>query len=78
MKALRCDRCKKFYIYYSKEYNINGKKVLCNSAGIDYKDKSGTINAIGSNAGVEYDLCENCMDKLVNFLEKSKVELKKE
>lgn len=68
MKALKCDRCKRFYIpYYDKKIEIKGKTIRANSVGVDFRNSGGVLNP--QDEGIEYDLCERCLDRLISFLE---------
>lgn len=64
MTAMKCDRCGKYYDYYFKR-EVNGKNVRSqNSISLYLKDDYG--NWADKKC---YDLCPECMDKMVDFLE---------
>lgn len=63
MKIRKCDRCKKPYTPYKMQNNNNG----VNTVGLVNMDMSDRVCS-----GVYYDLCPNCMDKLVVWMKLDK------
>ena len=58
MKAKRCDRCGKFYIENKNKYRekYNGDPVSC------------IILGTCTNRYMSYDLCDECVNELMHFL----------
>lgn len=59
--ALKCDRCGKFYEAYG-----NGKK----ENGVKTRIKGAKFGA----GGIDYDLCQGCMNEFLEFMGESTYE----
>lgn len=63
MKALKCDRCNKFYDTYK------GKKL--NDKGCHYNGMAlARDNDYNYLSRKEYELCPDCMEELIKFIKK--------
>lgn len=62
MQAMKCDRCGKYYEYYSGTKRIS--KFESNSVLLRDVDLNRTYFARNG-----YDLCEDCMYALIDFLD---------
>lgn len=58
-KAMKCDRCGKFYEKNSTKWYLNGGSI---TRGINIMNKDGLVTA-------EYDLCDSCIGDLRHFME---------
>lgn len=56
--AKRCDVCGKFYVNEKKKFRINGY-----NAGVI------AILSVNENNLKKYDVCDECAEKVFNFLE---------
>lgn len=63
--VLKCDRCGKIYEYYStRRYKIKAIETDANSISLTGSKPNGS--SVGTRP---LDLCPECMDKMVDFLE---------
>ena len=62
-KALRCDRCGKFYDRNHKVVENEGRKIML--SGMSFTQ---VINGSYYNA-MSRDLCDDCLDRLVKFFD---------
>ena len=60
--AKKCDRCGKYYTNSEKRYTVDGLYV----GGI-------TTLSIKGNSITKYDLCDDCIKKLLTFLDNIEV-----
>lgn len=61
-KALKCDRCGKFYTLNEKQVHVDGTR-------IDYVKLFRSDGAFGPT----FDLCDDCVKKLMIFLNYGKI-----
>lgn len=69
MVAFRCDRCKEYYIPYEglNERDVTGGDSNC--AAFSKRFDSLILSGIKLSERKQYDLCPNCMEKLIKFME---------
>lgn len=60
--AFRCDRCKKYYLYNTVEYE---KGYVY--AGFEYRIENTNSGSI-TTSEEKIDLCDGCLRKLLNFM----------